>query len=180
MTEPADNDQRQADRLSAPYQALRAADGYLTIGAANQKNWKKLCAVIQHQELLSDPRFATNADRTRHQRELAEILEAVFVTRSVTDWLVVLEQAGVPAGPVYNMEQVYRDPQVQARNMMVELEHPKAGMIKTIGIPVKLSKTPGEIRRPAPTLGQHTDEILSELGINQELTLALRERQAIF
>ena len=97
-----------AHRLSAPYQALRAADGYLALGAANQRTWEQLCDAIGRKDLLADPRFATNADRTKHQRELAEILEAVFATRSIGEWLTVLEQAGVPAGPVYNMEQVYR------------------------------------------------------------------------
>jgi len=169
-----------AHRLSAPYQALRAADGYLTLGGANQRTWEQLCVALGRHDLLADPRFATNADRTRHQRELAEILEAVFVTKSVAEWLTVLEQAGVPAGPVYNIEQVYRDPQVQAREMAVDLEHSVAGMTKVIGIPVKLSETPGQIRRPAPTLGQHTDEILNELGLGPELIASLRERQVVF
>jgi crotonobetainyl-CoA:carnitine CoA-transferase CaiB-like acyl-CoA transferase len=169
-----------AHRLSAPYQALRAADGYLTLGAANQRTWEKFCAVIGRQDLLADPRFATNADRTRHQRELAELLEVVFATKSVAAWLADLERAGVPAGPVYNIEQVYRDPQVQAREMVVDLEHPVAGKTKAIGIPVKLSETPGRIRRPAPTLGQHTDEILRELGLSSEAILTLREHRAVF
>ena len=169
-----------AHRLSAPYQALRAADGYLALGAANQRTWEQLCDAIGRKDLLADPRFATNADRTKHQRELAEILEAVFATRSIGEWLTVLEQAGVPAGPVYNMEQVYRDPQVQEREMVVDVEHAIAGMTKAIGIPVKLSATPGKIRRPAPALGQHTDEILGELGLSPDLIASLRERQVVF
>jgi crotonobetainyl-CoA:carnitine CoA-transferase CaiB-like acyl-CoA transferase len=169
-----------AHRLSAPYQALRAADGYLTVGAANQRNWEQLCAVLGRPDLLTDPRFATNADRTGHQRELAEILGAVFATRPVAEWLAELERAGVPAGPVYNLEQVYRDPQVQAREMVVNVEHLTAGMTRAIGIPVKFSATPGRIRRPAPTLGEHTDEILRELGLSPEAILALRERQVVF
>jgi len=169
-----------AHRLSAPYQALRAADGYLALGAANQRTWEQLCDAIGRKDLLADPRFATNADRTKHQRELAEILEAVFATRSIGAWLTVLEQAGVPAGPVYNMEQVYRDPQVQEREMVVDVEHAIAGMTKAIGIPVKLSATPGKIRRPAPALGQHTDEILGELGLSPDLIASLRERQVVF
>ena len=147
-----------AHRLSAPYQALRAADGYVALGAANQRTWEQLCTAIERLDLLDDPRFATNADRTQHQRELAEILEAVFSGKPVAEWLTVLEQAGVPAGPVYNMEQVYLDPQVRAREMVLDVEHPIAGLTKAIGIPVKLSETPGKIRRPAPALGQHTDE----------------------
>ena len=148
-----------AHRLSAPYQALRAADGYLALGAANQRTWEQLCTAIGRQDLLADPRFATNADRTKHQRDLAAILETVFSSKSVAEWLTLLEQAGVPAGPVYNMEQVYSDPQVQAREMVIDVDHPIAGLTKSIGLPVKLSETPGQIRRPAPALGQHTDEI---------------------
>ena len=169
-----------AHRLSAPYQALRAADGYLALGAANQRTWEQLCTAIGRRDLLADPRFATNADRTKHQRDLAEILETVFSSKSVAEWLTVLEQAGVPAGPVYNMEQVYSDPQVQAREMMIDVEHPIAGLTKSIGLPVKLSETPGEIRRPAPALGQHTDEILGELGMSAELIASLRERHVVF
>jgi crotonobetainyl-CoA:carnitine CoA-transferase CaiB-like acyl-CoA transferase len=169
-----------AHRLLAPYQALRASDGYLTVGAGNQRNWEQLCRVIGREDLSSDSRFATNGDRTRHQRELAETLEAVFATRSVAEWLAALERAGVPAGPVYNIEQVYRDPQVQAREMVVSVEHPKAGPTKNIGMPVKLSATPGQIRRPAPTLGEHTDEILRELGISHQSIQTLRERKAVF
>jgi crotonobetainyl-CoA:carnitine CoA-transferase CaiB-like acyl-CoA transferase len=169
-----------AHRLLAPYQALRASDGYLTVGAGNQRNWEQLCRVIGREDLSSDSRFATNGDRTRHQRELAETLEAVFATRSVAEWLAALERAGVPAGPVYNIEQVYRDPQVQAREMVVSVEHPKAGPTKNIGMPVKLSATPGQIRRPAPMLGEHTDEILRELGISHQSIQALRERKAVF
>ena len=169
-----------AHRLSAPYQAVRASDGYLALGAANQRAWEQLCVVIGRRDLLAEPRFATNAERTRHQQELADILEEVFATKPVAEWLSDLEQAGVPAGPVYDIEQVYHDPQVLARDMVVDLEHPTAGLTKAIGLPVKLSRTPGQIRRPAPTLGQHTDEVLRELGLSPEAILALRERQVVF
>jgi crotonobetainyl-CoA:carnitine CoA-transferase CaiB-like acyl-CoA transferase len=169
-----------AHRLSAPYQAFRAADGYLALGAANQRTWAQLCTAIGREDLLGDPRFATNPERTQNQRELTEILEAVFSSRSVVEWLAILENAGVPAGPVYNMEQVYSDPQVRAREMIVDVEHPIAGLTKAIGIPVKLSETPGQIRRPAPTLGQHTDEILGELGLSSESIASLRERRVVF
>ncbi len=169
-----------AHRLSAPYQAVRAADGYIALGAANQRVWEQLCAAIGRQDLLGDPRFSTNADRTRNQRELAEILEMVFAAKPVADWLSELERAGVAAGPVYDIEQVYEDPQVQARNMMVEVEHPTAGLTKAIGIPVKLSRTPGQIRSAAPTLGQHTDEVLRELGLTFEAIAKLREDSIVF
>lgn len=169
-----------AHRISAPYQALSASDGYLTLGAANQKTWERLCTAIERHDLLEDPRFASNPDRTLHQRELAAILEGVFATRTVAEWLLILDRAGVPAGPVYDMKQVYADPQVQAREMMVDVEHPKAGKTLAIGLPVKLSETPGSIRRPAPTLGEHTDEILLELGHSAEAILSLRGQRVVF
>jgi crotonobetainyl-CoA:carnitine CoA-transferase CaiB-like acyl-CoA transferase len=169
-----------AHRLSAPYQVFKASDGYFALGAANQGNWEKLCAAIERQDLLSDPRFATNAKRTANQVELARTLDAVFAKKPVTEWIAILEGAGIPAGPVYGFDQVYSDPQVIAREMAVEVDHPKAGKTSLIGIPVKLSETPGQIRRPAPTLGQHTDEILAELGMNPEAIRSLRNKRAVF
>jgi crotonobetainyl-CoA:carnitine CoA-transferase CaiB-like acyl-CoA transferase len=169
-----------AHRLSAPYEVFRAADGYFALGAANQANWRQLCNSIGRPDLLADPRFGTNGDRTTNQRELAAVLEGVFSAHSVDHWMAVLEQAGVPAGPVYNISQVYRDPQVIAREMAVEVDHPAAGRSRLIGIPVKLSATPGQIRRPAPTLGQHTDEILAEIGKSPDAIRELREKKAVF
>jgi crotonobetainyl-CoA:carnitine CoA-transferase CaiB-like acyl-CoA transferase len=116
-----------AHRLSAPYQAFRTADGYVNIGAANQANWEKLVGVLERADLLTDARFGDNPSRTVHARELAEELEKTFVTRPSAEWLTRLEAAGVPAGPIYDMAEVYADPQVQAREMMIELEHPVAG-----------------------------------------------------
>ena len=106
--------------------------------------------------------------------ELQTNLKQTFGSKTTSEWLRILELAGVPCGPVYNIEQTYSDPQVLARNMLVEIEHPVAGLIKNIGIPVKLSDTPGTIRRPAPTLGQHTDEILVQFGYTQEETRSHR------
>jgi crotonobetainyl-CoA:carnitine CoA-transferase CaiB-like acyl-CoA transferase len=156
-----------AHRLAAPYQAFRTADGYLNLGAANQANWEKLCRLLERSDLLADPRFHDNPTRTTHAAELAVELEHVFATCSTVEWLARLDAAGVPAGPLYDMPAVYADPHVQARQMMAELEHPTAGRIKNIGIPVKLSETPGAIRRPAPSLGQHSDEVLAEFGFSQ-------------
>ena len=168
-----------AHRLSAPYQAFPTSDGYINIGAANQANWERLCRAIDRHELLEDPRFATNADRMQNLEELVTTLEATFATRSTAQWLEALEKAGVPGGPINNIADVYADPQVQAREMMVEMEHPQAGRVRNIGIPVKLSETPGSVRRPAPTLGQHTNEVLAEFGYSSDDITKLRESGAV-
>ena len=163
-----------AHRLNAPYQVFETGDGAVCIGAANQSTWEKLCTVLERQDLAQDPRFATNADRVRHYRELATLLQPILLKRKMAAWLTLLEAAGVPAGPIYTIAQVYEDPHVQAREMVVELDHPAAGTIKNIGIPVKLSLTPGRIRRPAPLLGQDTDEILLWLGLEHAEITRLR------
>src|SRR5215831_17850024 len=137
-----------AHRLSAPYQVFKAADGHFALGAANQANWHKLCEAIGRPDLLEDERFTTNGDRTTNQRELSAVLEDVFAAGPVEYWMAALGHAGVPAGPVYSIGQVYSDPQVLARDMSVEIEHPAAGSTRVIGVPVKLSATPGQIRRP--------------------------------
>ena len=163
-----------AHRSAAPYQAFRTADGYFTVGAANQANWEKLCQALGRPDLLSDPRFRDNPTRTTRAAELAAELEKVFVTRRTAEWLELLGPSGMPAGPINDMAAVYADPQTQAREMVVALDHPTAGRVRHIGVPVKLSETPGAIRRAAPTLGQHTDEVLAELGLAPDEVRALR------
>jgi crotonobetainyl-CoA:carnitine CoA-transferase CaiB-like acyl-CoA transferase len=127
-----------AHRLSAPYQALRTP------------------------ELIEDPRFTTNRDRMANRPALVAELEQAFTQRDTAEWVDVLLEAGVPAGPLHNVQQVVDDPHTKAREMVVEMEHPEAGTVYGLGIPVKLSATPGSIRRPAPLLGQHNDEVLGE------------------
>ncbi len=168
-----------AHRLAAPYQSFRTADGYLNLGAANQSTWEKLCQVLERPDLLADSRFVDNPARITHVVELEAELERVFVSRPTAEWLALLDAAGVPAGPLYDMPAVYADPHVQAREMEVEIEHPTAGRVKNIGIAVKLSQTPGVIRRPAPTLGQHTAEILAELGLTPDEMAQLRAAKVI-
>ncbi len=157
-----------AHRLVAPYQAVAAADGYFNIGCANQATFERLCRAIGREDLLADPRFAGNPDRVSHYQELAAAIEETARTRTSGEWLRVLEEAGVPAGPIYDMAQVFDDPQVRARGMVQRLEHPVAGLINAIGIPVKLSLTPGEVRAPAPTLGQHTREVLAQFRFSEK------------
>jgi crotonobetainyl-CoA:carnitine CoA-transferase CaiB-like acyl-CoA transferase len=164
-----------AHRLNAPYQVFRTKDGSLSVGAATQGTLEMLCQAIGRPDLSADPRFRENAARIAHYQELAAILEEVFQEDTTAHWLRRLEEAGVPAGPIYTLAEVYADPHVRAREMAVEVEHPVAGRVQNIGIPVKLSGTPGRIARPAPTLGQHTDEVLAWLGVEKAAIARLRE-----
>ena len=153
-----------AHRLSAPYQALRTRDGYITVGGNNDRLYGRLCTALGRFDLAQDPRFLTNADRMANRPALIAELESALSQRDTGDWVDTLLEAGVPAGPLYDVQQVVEDPHTKAREMVVEMEHPEAGTVYGLGIPVKLSATPGSVRRPAPLLGQHTEEILAELG----------------
>ena len=155
-----------AHRVSAPYQSLRTKDGYINIGAATQPTWEQLCRAIGHEALIEDPRFKMPGARKSREAELAALLEETFSLETTAHWLEVLEQAGVVAGPIYNIDQVYEDPQVRARDMMIDLDDPVLGTLHNIGIPVKLSATPGVIRRRAPALGEHSREVLEEAGFS--------------
>jgi len=163
-----------ANRMSAPYQAVRAADGYLVIGAANQKLWISLCEVIGRQELIEDPRFLDNTARLRNREALIEEIEKSFAARSSEDWAEALLAAGVPAAPIYDYEQALQSEQASARDMVMEIDHPVEGTIKALGFPVKMSATPQEVRHPPPLLGQHTEAILAELGFDSEKIRVLR------
>jgi len=153
-----------AHPLNAPYQAFQTADGWITVGAANQPNWLRLIEVLEAPELAADARFRTNPDRMAHLDELELALTLHFRRRNSADWLARLEASGVPAGPVLDINQMHRDPQAIARDMIVETEHPTAGPVKALGLPVKFSDSPGGGLRPAPLYGQHTREVLLEHG----------------
>ncbi|MFP6827685.1 MAG: CoA transferase [Gammaproteobacteria bacterium] len=153
-----------AHPLNAPYEAFQTANGWLTLGAASQVVWQRLPDVLGLPELLSDSRFLKNEDRMAHRAELADALAPAFKKRSTNDWLERLDAAGVPAGPVLSVGEMLADPQTKAREMLVETEHQRLGPVPTIGFPVKFSETPAAIERGAPTLGQHTTEVLRELG----------------
>jgi len=157
-----------AHRVSAPYQAMRTSDGYINIGAPTQRTWEQLCRAIGQEELIEDQRFKEPGDRKAKEGELADLLEETFSQQSTAYWLETLEKAGMVAGPINNIAQVYDDPQVIAREMKVDLEDPDLGTLHNIGIPVKLSATPGRIRRRAPMLGEHSWEILTESGFAEK------------
>ena len=156
-----------AHRLSAPYQALRSQDGYFTVGANNDKLFAQLCRVIGRPELSADVRFAGRPQRLENRLALIAELEEATMAQPRDLWLAKLEQAGVPSGPINNYAEALADPHTLARNMVVDLDHPGAGKIKALGIPVKLSDTPGAVDRAAPLLGQHTSEILASLCYSQ-------------
>jgi len=140
----------------------------VNIGAANQANWLRMLTVIDAQHLADDPRFASNQERMAHRIELVNELEAVFITRPTDTWVQLLNAAGIPAGPLLDVVQMHEDPQARAREMVTEVEHPLAGQVKTLGTPVKFHTTPGGVKRAAPMLGQHTQEVLAEVGYGED------------
>ena len=153
-----------AHPLNAPYEAFATADGWITIGAANQTNWLRMLKAIDAEALAEDPRFALNRDRMANRHELAATLAPIFSAETSEVWLGRLEAGGVPAGPVLDVNAMHRDPQTRAREMVVEVEHSRVGRMKTLGLPVKFSDTPGRVHGPAPLLGEHSRAILGEAG----------------
>jgi crotonobetainyl-CoA:carnitine CoA-transferase CaiB-like acyl-CoA transferase len=168
-----------AHRMSAPYQAFRCADGFITVGAANDRSFTKLATVLGHAEWVSDPRFATDAERVRHRVALAEAIEAVLLSSSCAEWLQRLEAAGIPCGPINTYAEVFADPQVAARELAVEIDHPTLGRLRALGTPIKMSATPLDPRQRAPLLGEHTVEVLRAAGYGDEEVQLLRSAGAI-
>ena len=168
-------------RRAAPYQAYRTSDGYVTVGANNEKLWRAFCEqVCTSPHWLSDPRYASNALRVQHADALQADIEAVFTSHPTAHWVEALDAAAVPGGPVYSYQQVFDDPHVKARAMVVEMEHPIMGTIKTFGSPVKSSGELVSIRRAAPWLGQHSEEIVRSLGIAEDEVKSLFDEAIIF
>jgi formyl-CoA transferase len=168
-----------AHRLGAPYQALRAADGYFTVGAGSDKLFSSLCKALGREELAKDERFSKRAGRLANRPALIAEIENVTRAKNKAEWLEQLEKAGVPAGPINNYAEALADPHTLAREMVVDLQHPGAGAIKALGVPVKLSETPGAVERAAPLLGEHTAEILKELCYSEIEERALRAKGVI-
>jgi crotonobetainyl-CoA:carnitine CoA-transferase CaiB-like acyl-CoA transferase len=162
-------------RVSAPYQAFRTGNGYIVIGAANQRTWERLCTgVLNRPDLIQDPRFATNTSRLAHVEELEDLLEELFAEADAATWIARCEAAGVPCGPINDFGQALDDPHFRARGMVQAVEHPILGKMEMLGIPTKFSRTPGAVNTAAPTLGQHTDEVLGRLGLAPERIAQLR------
>ena len=155
-------------RNSAPYQALKTKDGHINVGAPNQSNWERFANAIERSDLVTRNEFKDNASRLVNRESLERELELTLTTKNSSEWLEVLEKSGVPAGPILNISEVWNDPQVEARNMKVTLDHPTAGKITNIGLAAKLYNTPGRITKPAPLLGEHTREILVDAGYSKK------------
>jgi len=168
-----------AHPLTAPYQAFETSDGWIVVGGANQSNWLRLLEAIGIPELADDPRFSDNAARLANRGRLEAELARYFQARDSAHWLRVLSERGVPCGPVYDMLEALADPQAAAREMVVEVPHSTLGTVKTLGLPVKFSKTPGRVRTGAPIYGEHTREILREYGFSDDEIGVLHRQGAI-
>ena len=168
-----------AHRMNAPYQAVRCADGYITIGGANDRLFERLCDVLGHREWRDMSEFADNSSRVRNREALAARIETITAQRPRAHWLELLDKNDIPCGPINNYAQVLADPQVLAREMVVEVDHPTLGRIRALGSPIKLSETPVAVRRRAPLLGEHTVEVLREAGYDDREIDELRRSKAV-
>jgi len=165
--------------LTAPYQAFATLDGWINIGGANQANWERIARVIGRPELVTDPRFQTNAARMRHRDELVALIGGSLRTRPSADWIRAFEAEGVPVGPVNRIGDMLADPQVAAREMVFEVDHPRAGRTRALGMPIKFSDARADMTRPAPLLGQHSREVLDQLGYSAVEIDALQRAGAV-
>lgn len=163
-----------------PYQSLRTRDGYLVVGVASEGIWRRFCQAIGMPDLADDPRFAKNSDRVQHREELIRILTDLFLKRDTAEWTALLGGAGIPCSPVQTIDQVFSAPQVRHREMVVEVQHPRAGRVRMAGLPIKLSATPASIRIPPPILSEHTEGVLRTwLGMNEREINELKNKKVI-
>jgi crotonobetainyl-CoA:carnitine CoA-transferase CaiB-like acyl-CoA transferase len=163
----------------APYETFPTSDGEIVIAVGNDAIWRRFCPAIELPELADDPKFRTNKDRLAHYAELRAVLETVMATRTREDWTARFHAASVPCGSVRDVAEVLADPHLRAREMIGTLPHPTLGPTRVINTPIKLSQTPGSLRTAPPTLGQHTDAVLGELGYDQETIASLKAAGAI-
>jgi crotonobetainyl-CoA:carnitine CoA-transferase CaiB-like acyl-CoA transferase len=167
-----------ANRMSAPYQAVKAADGYFVMGATSQKLWNQLCRTLQRDDLSEDPRFASVSLRLANRSELIALLEQSFAARSSAEWIDALLAVGIPAGPILSYPQAFESEHGRHRQMRIEIDHPVEGKVPNIGFAVKLMGTPQQVRMPPPLLGEHTDAVLAELGIDADERAELQAQGA--
>lgn len=165
-----------ASQLSVPYQAFQAKDDWVIVAAFTQRMWEGVCRAIKKSEWAADERFCSSDRRAANRAILIPMLAEVFATGTVEEWVVRLSAEGVPCTSVNSIDKVVEDEQVAARDMIVEIEHPTAGKIRMAGLPVKLSANPGNIRRHAPLLGEHSTEVLRELGMDTAAIDALLKK----
>lgn len=164
----------------APYETFRAADGWLNLAIGNDALWRKLCDVVAHPELKDDPRFATNPQRVAHREALLEVVQGILAGRTVAEWMELLDTAGVPCGPILEVEQTLQHEAVLGRDLVVDLPHPTAGTVRTTGVTVKMDEAPGRIRTAPPRLGEHTEAVLTEvLGLTADRLETLRRAGVI-
>lgn len=168
-----------AHRMSAPYQAFECADGYFTVGAANDRLFARLSTLLGHPEWVDDARFASDGARVANRRALADRIQAITRGEPRAHWLALLEAHGIPCGPINTYADALNDEQIAAREMVVETEHPTLGKLRTLGTPLKMSRTPLVAGRPAPLLGQHTTEVLREAGYSAAEVAGLRAADAV-
>ncbi len=162
-----------------PYETFPTADGEIAVAVGSERQWPRFCAAIERPDLADDPRFADNATRLAHRAELRRQLRDVFAADTAAAWLARLEAAEVPCGPINDLAAVFRDPQVLARHMVENVEHPTIGQIRVTGVPFKLAETPASVRSAPPLLGQHSDEVLRWLGYDEAGVAALREAEVV-
>lgn len=164
----------------APYQAFMCADGkFVNVAVGNERFWGRFCQAMERMDLVDHPKFALNRDRVNNRKQLIDLLQEEFGKADASHWVRILEGAGVPCGPINDLSDVFGDPQVNEREMRLRVQHPSAGEIDQTGIPVKFSATPGAIDAPPPVLGEHSAEILGELGYSAEEIGELEERKVI-
>jgi formyl-CoA transferase/CoA:oxalate CoA-transferase len=162
-----------------PYQALRTADGHLMVAVGNDTLWQRFAPLIGLPELVDDPRFATNPDRVVNRAALIPLVEAALATRGSAEWTEELARVGIPAGAINTIDQALVHPQVQARDMVQSIEHPTAGTLRMTASPIKLKSYRSTPRRPPPLLGEHTDEVLGELGYSADDISALHRDDVV-